>query len=380
MKCFRSSSFQIMMITILFGSALMIQPAQCDFKWLQNDSFSGFGDVTFVGGFIQDEMMAVRFEADPADYPFDIMRVQVLVGDGASGGTVGGFTMTIYEDDGTSMNPGATLYSEGYQLTASNDSFNEIILPNPITIQSGGVRVAFHFWQDWPPSFFRDNDGYTPQTNFIFDSTWHYANEFGVVGDWILHLGIDAQSGTPDTPTPNPSATETPVAPTNTPVTPTNTPVAPTNTPVVPTNTPIPPTNTPVVPTNTPIVPTNTPVPGDDLVTVELWMPSDFYRPNDECATNVIINNPGESLEDARLVAALMIGSGVWFYPSWSNQLDSQLLDIGNGESTVVILSQFIWPTGAGAYYPLFFIAGLVDKEYEEFLGMPDIWKFGFGE
>ena len=65
----------------------------------------------------------------------------------------------------------------------------------------------------------------------------------------------------PPTNTPEPTATNTPVAPTDTPVPPTNTPVPPTNTPVPPTDTPVPPTNTPLPPTDTPVPPTNTPLP-----------------------------------------------------------------------------------------------------------------------
>jgi hypothetical protein len=69
-----------------------------------------------------------------------------------------------------------------------------------------------------------------------------------------------------DTPVP-PTATDTPVPPTatDTPVPPTDTPVPPTatDTPVPPTDTPVPPTatNTLAPPTSTPVPPTNTPVP-----------------------------------------------------------------------------------------------------------------------
>jgi hypothetical protein len=95
-------------------------------------------------------------------------------------------------------------------------------------------------------------------------SRYYYANYGGTP------TPVPTATNTPtatSTHTPVPTSTDTPVPPTDTPVPPTatDTPVPPTDTPVPPTatDTPVPPTDTPVPPTatDTPVPPTDTPVP-----------------------------------------------------------------------------------------------------------------------
>jgi hypothetical protein len=412
-----------------------------EIEWLTNDGFGQGGEAYYQAGFIEGEIMASRFVPDPGQYPFEIQKIHVLVGDGASGGTEGGFILHIWEDSG-SLQPGPSLLIESYQLTADNDYFNEITLETPILITSGAFRVGLEFAADPPPSFNRDHDGLTyPNRNFIFaihpptPAMWHYSSEFGLTGDWILRAGIEVQTPPTETPTPVP-ATDTPALPTDTPAPPTNTPVPPTVTPtsqpgeptytavptftpapptasatpyntatplptytpfptVPPTSTGIPPTHTPAIPTASPSVtpsptktktpaPTYTPPPTETPTVAErlnlaLWMPSTYFGPGDPCSLTVDLENQGDIVPGVRLFVVLQLGSGAWFWPSWSEEPDSQLMDIPGGIRSFVIIPEFEWPAGVGSYEPIYFFGALVDAGYTEFLCLPDLWKFGFG-
>ncbi len=192
--------------------------AECALKWLKNDGFVEGGLAFYQAGFVANEIMAARFVAEPEDYPYELTKVRVLVGDGGSGGTIGPFILHLWEDTGA-MQPGPTLKApEGVQLTAG-PYWNDFDIIPPITIESGMIRVGFEFFQDPPPSFYRDADGnINPGVNFIYvpGVGWFFSEQFGLQGDWVLRVQID----TPATPTPEPTntPTQTPTpVPTNTP-------------------------------------------------------------------------------------------------------------------------------------------------------------------
>ena len=109
-------------------------------------------------------------------------------------------------------------------------------------------------------------------------------------------------------------------------------------------------------------------------------MPAKTFRPGDACFLDVEVINPGNPLENTRLVVALMINGQFWFWPGWTGELDSTLMDVPIGSTELPVLDSFIWPENAGSFYPLFFIGALLNEHYTEFLGKPDIWKFGYQE
>ncbi|HPQ40986.1 MAG TPA: hypothetical protein PLV45_11500, partial [bacterium] len=187
----------LMMLTVL--------PLHATDKWLQNDGFISGGTAFYQQGFVTNEIMASVFRPDPGDYPCLIRKINTLVQDGASGGTIGLFVLTIWEDNG-GLQPGTVLYAEAFQLTAA-DAFNEIDLTSEnIVLNSGNVRVGLEFTQNPPPSFCRDADGtIIPQTNLIFAQGlgWQWSETFGLQGDWIHRLMIDTNySAATATPTP----------------------------------------------------------------------------------------------------------------------------------------------------------------------------------
>ncbi len=276
-------------LLILAGIAMIfLSPClQAQEKWLQNDGWNDGDNAFYQAGFIANSIMASVFVPDPDDYPFKLLTVRTLVHDGGGGGTVGAFVLRVWEDAGGSVDPGALLFEETYQLTAGGYWNDVDLAPHNIIISSGNVRIGWLFVLDPPPSFLRDADGtIIPQRNLIYSRWpvqwyWQWAENAGLQGDWIHRVKIMANYGeatpTPDPPTPTPvPPTETPVPPTETPVPPTETPI-PTNTPppthtptIIPSSTPdtptptptsVPPTETPLPPTETPIPPTETPVP-----------------------------------------------------------------------------------------------------------------------
>jgi hypothetical protein len=388
LKCARNVLFCLMTMTLI--SCLIPANIQADIIELKNDGYIEGGALYYQQGFVASEIMAAKFTAESGDYPYQLFKVRVLVGDSGSGGTIGAFVLHIWEDTGGTTPGTALITPESYQFTAG--FWNEITLDPPLTITSGSVRVGYEFVLNPDPSFYRDADGnITPQTNFIYavPGGWFYAENLGLTGDWIQRIVIDT-GGTTPTNTPAPP-TNTPAPPTDTPVSPTSTsPPAATDTPVptntmIPTNTPIPtdtpdtpPTATPAPPTSTPVPPTNTPSdPGTPWV--ELWMPSHYYTPGDPCALNAIIHNPADPISNGRLIVMLILGDGVWFWPSWGTSLDSQLMQVETGTNTVVIIPEFPWPVNVGSYSPILFISALTDSGYDDFIATPDIWNFGFG-
>jgi hypothetical protein len=67
----------------------------------------------------------------------------------------------------------------------------EIVLPQPVTVLSGTVRVGLlqALAVGFLPGFGRDN-GITAQRNLIHDTlgTWAFAETYGVAGDFVLRI------------------------------------------------------------------------------------------------------------------------------------------------------------------------------------------------
>lgn len=184
------------MLLILLTAA----PAGAVLKELSNDSFAGAGTLTCVLGFAEAESAAARLTADPGDYPYEIKRVRMLICPEPTSGFV---ILRIYEDNTGTPEPGSLLYEEIVQVTASDIALNEVDLSlQGIVISSGSIRVELEWFQAAPPGpgIARDNDGFTPNVNYIYvdpPGVWMYANDAGVLGDWIIRMEIDTSAETP---------------------------------------------------------------------------------------------------------------------------------------------------------------------------------------
>jgi len=180
---------------IAFAAAsLLCAPLGAVEKTLQNDSFTGVGDLVCIPGFAVEEIGAARFTAAPSDYPFTVERVQVLL---CPDGPPVDLVVKVWNDDGSSVNPGTLLWDEIVTFTPSTSFLNEVDLSlDDITIASGSVRVGIEFFfAGSPPGLARDLDGIHAQANFIYavpPGDWYFSQQLGVTGDWILRLVIDA--------------------------------------------------------------------------------------------------------------------------------------------------------------------------------------------
>ena len=186
-------------VTVACGATLLATPAGAIEKTLANDSFTGVGDLVCIPGFAVDEIGAARFTAAPTDYPFTLQRVQVLL---CPDGPAVDLVLKIWQDDGASVEPGTLLWEEFVTFTPSSDFLNEVDLSlENITIASGSVRVGIEFFfSGSPPGLARDLDGITPAANFVYavpPSSWLFAEQLGVTGDWILRVVIDANAAPP---------------------------------------------------------------------------------------------------------------------------------------------------------------------------------------
>jgi len=170
------------------------------------------------------------------------------------------------------------------------------------------------------------------------------------------------------TDTPSPDPTETPVPPTLTPTasptaTPTTEPTAP------PTESP-----TPVL-TETP-EPEPSPTPG--AVVLDLILNSDYFRPNDLFELLYSIVNPGPALE-VELYIILDVYGIYFFYPTWTQDLDNELVDLPAYDSTTETVLSFTWPAGAGSANDIMFWGGMLEPGTVNLVGDIDYVSFGWG-
>lgn len=150
------------------------------------DGFNGSG-ASFQAGFVAGEEAAVTL--GPVDRAFRVTSVQFLYG-GAPG--VRTVTVRVFADTGAAA-PGTIVHSADYQVTASDDAFQEVDLTGAsVTLPAGRVRVAIRFQDAGLPAVARDGDGsITGGRNWIFTAgEWLDSASLGLTGDWIIRAKV----------------------------------------------------------------------------------------------------------------------------------------------------------------------------------------------
>jgi len=173
-------------------------------KTLQNDSFGGTGQVDCILGqsFAEGEVAAARLTPAPTDYPFELLRILILA---CPNGAQADLVVKVWEDDGSSQDPGDLRYEEFFTLYGSDVALNEIDLSSfGIVISEGSIRVGVeYFFGAASTGITTDSDGHvSPQPNFIYATGpvpegWYFADYFNVDGDWIIRAVIDANEAAP---------------------------------------------------------------------------------------------------------------------------------------------------------------------------------------
>lgn len=185
-------------------------------------------NVSCQAGFYQSEAYGVLFVPDASDYPFDILSIDLIQGDtGDPSDTQNNVKFEIYNEDVVFAKPSTQPI---FQLSSSDyfippDTLGQPVIEStfmlyqfdpagepedhPAKITHGNVLVMVRFedpelpiagvqgcevgCQD--PCVITD-DNITPQRNVISATgdQWAFAESFGVKGDWVLRLQIDAAS------------------------------------------------------------------------------------------------------------------------------------------------------------------------------------------
>jgi hypothetical protein len=186
----------------LAAASLLCVPAAAVERTLQNDSFGGTGPVICITGqsFAEGEIAAARLTPAPTDYPFELLSVLILA---CPNGAQADLVVKIWEDDGSSPQPGDLRYEEIFTLYGSDVALNEIDLdPFDLVFTEGSLRVGIeYFFGAAPTGIATDIGGHVePQPNFIYaipPSDWVPADTLGVNGDWIIRAVIDANEAAP---------------------------------------------------------------------------------------------------------------------------------------------------------------------------------------
>jgi len=144
------------------------------------------------------------------------------------------------------------------------------------------------------------------------------------------------------------------------------------------------PTQTPNA-TNTPPVtqtPQPTATPGDCSQTgVKIIMPDTSYSPDDTFFCNIdICNQEGQTLSGYPLIVLLDVYGSYFFAPSFSSELEFYSIDIAVGASTVVVIPEFIWPSGTGSASGIIWYAAITDPSISSIIGIMDSVSFGWTE
>jgi len=165
----------------------------CDFELLQNDGWVDGANLVYQGGFETGESAAVTL--GPLSAPSRVNAVYLFFG--PTEANLFNVTLTIYEDDGSSSDPGTQLYSGDYALIGSSDMLQVIDL-KAFNIQpsSSHVRVSLTVHHDFFPGVARDDD-LNIQTGrnwiHIIDPipAWIPSETFLVTGDWVIRALVE---------------------------------------------------------------------------------------------------------------------------------------------------------------------------------------------
>jgi hypothetical protein len=160
---------------------------------LKNDSWPASLVAHFQEGFVAGESAAVRL-VPPGPCPCTVGAVSVLIG-GAPG--TGDFGLRIWDDSGLTDDPGALLFSKDMTLDSANATINFIpLLEEEAVVVDGPFRLGFEMLNPGLPSVARDDNGITPDVNFIDEDIqgWVEASSLSVAGDWIMRAVVTDQN------------------------------------------------------------------------------------------------------------------------------------------------------------------------------------------
>ncbi len=124
------------------GAVVLQKPTQCPTASLENDD----GTVNSYYGYLGTTRMAWIKRFTPACYPFQLDRVDVLIGHASSVAPGRPIRLLVYTESSGSGDPGDATLVRSEDTTVqqvSNASFNQYTLADPVTLTSGGTKSPF---------------------------------------------------------------------------------------------------------------------------------------------------------------------------------------------------------------------------------------------
>jgi len=129
--------------------------------------------------------------------------------------------------------------------------------------------------------------------------------------------------------------------------------------------------------------PTSTPFPCE-TTGVMLKMPSHHFNPGDTFSLKTFIcNTNSTTLTGYPLFIILDIFSEYWFAPSWistSEGIDWYIRIFPPGLTTIIVIPEFSWPSGAQNIDGIIFWGAMTDPGMANLYGSMDSWEFGWSD
>jgi hypothetical protein len=221
-----------------FASLLLVSLGWSSVAWageryLTNDQYSGSGQVNASVTFGSYEGAGVLLSDDPANYPLEIIAVDVLAPPApGQSSEQDAFLIDIWGEfpDGGGVSPPETntgsLYTDSIGIQGSNTQFTRITLSFPVIVSSGqffiGLREQNDPFDTGIPNYVTvatDTSTTVPNGNWLFRQgvlEWESFDDpnanLGIPGNWILRAVINVPGGPDAGPPPPPDAGPTPDA------------------------------------------------------------------------------------------------------------------------------------------------------------------------
>ncbi len=114
-------------------------------------------------------------------------------------------------------------------------------------------------------------------------------------------------------------------------------------------------------------------------ISVDLALSKEHFQPGDAFILTASISNPGPALDDQPFAVLLEVAGSYFWYPSWTQTLQYDSIDVDTGVTDVEILN-FTFPDVEASVEGARFYGALLSKDLSSILGDYDMVEFGWGE
>ena len=149
------------------------------------------GVFTVCHCFIPGEQAGAVFNLPPADYPLEVLQVNIYWAS-QFGGNPPVLEQAIHLYNGGLPNPGAPIYTMPGP-TLNDNSWNAFPLGSPVPVAAGPVTATLEFLNQSSGNQFAsgpaEDGACRPNQNVVFSGgVWSDACALGVPGDWVMEL------------------------------------------------------------------------------------------------------------------------------------------------------------------------------------------------